>query len=137
MKNACLLALTAVVLSPATSIAQDIATDVRKRVQAKADSLRAELDCPTDIDWPALPSSGRTTFRSDAPVRTDITIPQYAYYYHDLRGPAACLPVIIVQAQGSSLGWIAVLDPPPAAGAAFEQLFDLLGTERPAADPET
>jgi len=44
---------------------------------------------------------------------------------------AVCLPVIIVQAQGSALGWIGVADPPPAAGVSFEQYFDLLGTEKP------
>ena len=103
-----------------------------QQIQARADSLRDSLECPSEVEWPSLPPSGRTIVGTDNPARTDIEVPQYAFYYHAGQpGKPACLPVILVQADGPVFGWTAVLAPPPAAGGAYEQFFDLLGTETP------
>lgn len=92
------LALAMVVLTPAAA-GQNLSPEFREKLEARADWLRSWLECPTKLDWPALPPSGRSTFRSDAPARTDVTVPQYAFYYHGIPGEEArCLPVVIVQA---------------------------------------
>lgn len=147
MRRAFVLALAVYLLTPAGISAQEVRSGAvlcdegecalsperERELRVTADSLRAALDCPTDVDWPPLPAEGRTIVRSPEPERTDVKVPQYAYYYDSgMFGDAACLPVIIVQAQGSTLGWVAVLEPPPAAGGSFVHFFDLLGTEPPA-----
>lgn len=148
MRRATILTLATFVLMPVGAAAQEdrpvaracgendckLSPERDRQLQAKADSLRAALECPTDVDWPPLPAEGRDVVRTRQPDRTDVTIPQYAYFYHShpsAWGGPACLPVIVVQAQGSTFGWMAVLEPPPAAGGSYEHFFDLLGTERP------
>lgn len=146
MSRALVLAMTALALHPVAAHAQQgrgvavpcgpndcIMTPERaQKVQAKADALRAVLEYPDEVDWPSLPRQGRIVVHTGQPDRTDVPVPQYAYYYSEgFSSAAACLPVVIVQAQGSTLGWVAILDSPPALGGAEEQFFDLLGTERP------
>ena len=115
------------------------AQDLYESSRVKADSLRTVLECPADVDWPELPATGQRTFRTAqldsaglaAPVdssaleRPDVAIPQYAFFYRptELR----CDPVIVVQAEGRSLGWVSISD--SSAGAAIDVFFDLLGTE--------
>ena len=117
------------------------AQDTNSRLQA--DSLRRVLECPADVDWPELPTEGRQVFRSmrldsagvaspadpAAAARPDVEVPQYAYYFDAFYG--RCMAVIIVQAEGRSLGWVGVSAPPPALGGANEEFFDLLGTQPP------
>ena len=123
----------------------------RSRAKEAADALREQLVCPTDVAWPELPTEGRRTFRiaqldstrtvatypaaedSSRFERPDVVIPQYAFYYHSQPGKTPeCIPVIIVQAEGDSFGWLPAREPAPAAiGAASDAFFDLLGTEPP------
>ncbi|MFQ5551342.1 MAG: hypothetical protein ACE5FJ_08915 [Gemmatimonadales bacterium] len=149
MTKAAVLALITVILVPSGLSAQDarrvamacgdedcpptvFTPERQQELQARADSLRGSIDCPSEVEWPPLPSSGRTIVATDNPTRTDVVVPQYAFYYHAGQpGNPACLPVILVQADGPVFGWTAVLAPPPAAGGAFEHFFDLLGTETP------
>jgi len=123
----------------------------RSRAREMADALREQLECPTDVEWPELPVEGRRTFRvaqldstrtvasypaaedSARLARPDVVIPQYAFYYYSHPGRTSeCVPVIIVQAEGGSFGWLPAREPAPAAmGVAAEEFFDLLGTEPP------
>ncbi|MFW6031584.1 MAG: hypothetical protein ACOC9T_03245 [Myxococcota bacterium] len=146
MRRTTILAWAALALTPAGAAAQEdqpvavqcgegdceLSPERDRQLQAKADALRASLECPTDVEWPPLPAEGRTVVRTDQRHRTDVTVPQYAYYYFSgRRGDPTCLPVIVVQAQGSTFGWTNVLEPPPAMGGSFEHFFALLGTEPP------
>ena len=123
----------------------------RSKAKDAADALRQQLECPTDVEWPELPAEGQRTFRiaqldstrtvatypaaedSSRFERPDVVIPQYAFYYYSHPGQTPeCVPVIIVQAEGDSFGWLPVREPAPAAmGAAADAFFDLLGTEPP------
>ena len=127
-------------LSASTLSAQDKYLEAAK---LEADSLRARLDCPSEMEWPPLPPEGWEVFRpgtmdssgdhavmvpdSMREARTDILIPQYAYFYD--AGAKSCEPVILLQAEGLLLGYQAVGGGHPTV--ALEVYFDLLGTEPP------
>ena len=120
----------------------------QENAQLKADGLRARLQCPDQVEWPVLPAEGREVFKTAVmdstgkPIymlpdsmrrdRPDIEIPQYAFYYHPSR--ERCEPVVVVQAQGNSLGYQAIIG--REAGVASEVFFDLLGTESPQGPPD-
>jgi hypothetical protein len=133
--------------------AQVSAEELAERRAEAAAEARAGVSCPADVEWPELPEEGRRIIHCCAvpagepppspeqlaewsEPRTDIEVPQYAYYYHAPPDRTKeCLPVIVVQAERHSLGWIGVYDRPPAAGGADEEFFDLLGTEPPPSPP--
>lgn len=65
-------------------------------------------------------------------ARTDIVTPQYAYFYNAAK--ERCEPVIVLQAEGSVMGYEAVQG--GRSKAASEVFFDLLGTDPPPGQTE-
>jgi len=144
------LVVIAVLLDTVALVAQE--SPYRAKARHQADSLRASLTCPANVAWPPLPETEHRTYRTaivdsagltripnakdsvQLLARPDVVVPQYAFYYYEgFRGEeAVCIPVIIVQAEGGSLGWLPALEPAPAAmGVAGDAFFDLLGTDPP------
>ena len=138
--KAVLIGSVVLLMSASPLSAQDTYLEAAK---LEADSLRARLDCPADMEWPPLPPEGLEVFRPSAmdasgdhavmvpdsmrEARTDIVIPQYAYFFNALA--KRCEPVILLQAEGLVLGYRAIVG--GQSTAALEVYFDLLGTEPP------
>ena len=134
------VAIAVLLLGSHQLVAQDT---YQEESQVRATALRARLQCPTDIDWPPLPTQGHEVFRTafedstgttvyTVPdslryERPDVEVPQYAFYYHP--DQERCVPVIIVQAQGRWFGYDELAG--SRSGTSSEVYFDLLGTEPP------
>ena len=116
--------------------------------EERAAELRAELTCPTDVDWPPLPEAGQRVFgevraipeggmipergiaisaRGQEPPDPSVPVPQYGYFLNP--HVPRCHPVVIVQSSELAIGYHLIGTDHMAAS--LRPFFILLGTQAP------